>query len=120
MANRSPMRMLTILDTETDSDILEFKHPYTVFDIHCDDSGDINPLAMMSARVATNPGETVQDLYEINEPGAQWLGGPVSPNGFHFVLEMAIGVRYLQLVLDQVVTDDVTMTVTAMDKAISR
>jgi len=118
MANRSTTLEATIALGAMTSNVLDFKHNYRSFVLHCDDSGGIPGGTAMNVYASVNPEDDLVDLYERDDPSTQW-SSVVSPNGFQFIFSHAEGSRFLQLELDAVTTAEVVIAVTGMGKDIS-
>jgi hypothetical protein len=88
--------------------------------ISCADCQYIPASTSLTAKVGYGAGATVADLYEQDNPSAQWSQGDLPTTGtLAFVLTHAVGARRLQLILSNASTGGSTVfTVTGMDEGI--
>ena len=93
--------------------------PYKTILVECADATGVDAGTNIGAFVGYDKGGTLVELYETNDPGTAWAKGAIPATGtFGFAITHALGVWRVRLILSQVSTAAVTLTIRGLERGI--
>jgi hypothetical protein len=117
---RSDKRTYLFTNGHTTEAIVDFGRPYSFYVIRCEDCANIPDNTLLSLKVAVELGQTVIDLYEINDPSTIWSKGVPTTGTCQFMINHAFGSQILKLTLSNAVVGNVTFMIYGFDPVIRR
>jgi len=104
----------TILNGESDSDIIDAEKNYKLAIISCEDASGIQANTKLTVKVSYEGAGAMMEVYEENDPSTRWRkedGLPIGAQSFTFLFTHGYGMRRISFHFDKNATADVIFKV---------